>query len=268
MLDLSPTNTMKVLDFSNQVWSFGQIVPVLMLAAPLISIAETFKEGEFYKAVFQGTCSKTKLSETDSREETSVPRESSDCHLSSRLPLSSTESSTSEDLEMPDSGWASHPSCLGTATTYICVTCTYIGVFVFFSSSRGTSPLNSIRQFGELIPMAIYCFYWVVLFSLAIELAVPQDRCWLRRFLQSVILGLYMVLTYCFVGNLWLLMLASSFYVLCALIHTAIGWGKRWYKALVFCSDSGINGWEFWPLSKSLLHSNTSTKVCNVFISS
>ncbi|OQD91487.1 hypothetical protein PENSOL_c053G11279 [Penicillium solitum] len=44
MLDLSPGNTIEGLDSSNQAWSFGQIVPVLMLAAPLISIAETFKE--------------------------------------------------------------------------------------------------------------------------------------------------------------------------------------------------------------------------------
>lgn len=102
-----------------------------------------------------------------------------------------------------------------------------MGVFVFYSSSKGTAPLNSIRQFGELIPMAIYCFYWVVLFSLAIELAVPQDRYWLRRFLQSVILGLYMTGTYLLGGNLWFLVCASGFYVLAALIHTAIGWGKR-----------------------------------------
>ncbi|KAJ5425446.1 hypothetical protein N7465_000516 [Penicillium sp. CMV-2018d] len=120
MLDFSPGNTMEALDFSKQAWSFGQIVPVLMLAAPLISIAETFKE---YPS-----------------KETLVPRESSDGHLPSRLPLSSADSSTSEDLDRPDSGWASHPGCLGTAITYICVHCTYMGVSVFVNSSRGTAP--------------------------------------------------------------------------------------------------------------------------------
>ncbi|CAI7656863.1 unnamed protein product [Penicillium crustosum] len=207
MLDLSPTNMMEALDFSNQVWSFGQIVPVLMLAAPLISIAETFKE--------------------HSSEETLVPRESSDRHLSSRLPLRSTEPSTSEDLERPDSGWASHPSCLGTATTYICASCIYVGVLVFVNSSNGTAPLNGIRQFGLIVPMAIYCFYWVVLLSHTIELAVPQDRCWLRRFLQGVVLGLYMTGTYILGANYWLLVIASGFYILGSFIHTAIGWSKR-----------------------------------------
>lgn len=102
----------------------------------------------------------------------------------------------------------------------------HMGVVVFINSSEGAAPLNLIRQFGELIPMAVYCFYWVVLFSLAIELAVPQDRCWLRRFLQSVILGLYMTCTYLAGASLWFLVCASGFYVLGALIHTAIGWGK------------------------------------------
>ncbi|KAJ5922724.1 hypothetical protein N7516_010427 [Penicillium verrucosum] len=143
MLDLSPGNSIIPLDFGKQAWSFGQIVPVLMLAAPLISIAETFKEHP--------------------GEETSVPRELSDGHLSSRLPLSSAGYSTSEDPERPDSGWASHSSCLGTATTYICVTCIYMGVFVFARSSEGTAPLNTIRQLGMLIAVAIYYFYCIVL---------------------------------------------------------------------------------------------------------
>ncbi|KAJ5967207.1 hypothetical protein N7501_003455 [Penicillium viridicatum] len=109
MLDLSPGNTMEALDFSKQAWTFGQMVPVLMLAAPLISIAETFKEHP--------------------SKETLVHRESSDGHLSSRLPLSSADSSTSEELDRPDSGWASHPGCLGTAITYICVHCSYMVVY-------------------------------------------------------------------------------------------------------------------------------------------
>lgn len=227
MLDLSPGNFIIPLDFGKQAWSFGQIVPVLMLAAPLISIAETFKEREFYKTGFQRTCSKTRLSETDPSEETLVPRELSDGHLSSRLPLSSTGYSTSEDPERPDSGWASHSSCLGTATTYICVTCIYMGVSVFLSSSEGTAPLNSIRQLGVLIAVAIYYFYCVVLCSLVIELAVPPDLCWLRRFLQSLVIALYITSSFTFEASIWFLIFATGPYFIGAFIHKSIGWSKR-----------------------------------------
>lgn len=56
----------------------------------------------------------------------------------------------------------------------------------------GSSPFNSILNWSTVIPMVIYSFYCVVLCSLTIELAVPQDRAWLRRLLQFLIIGLFM----------------------------------------------------------------------------
>ncbi|KAJ5523842.1 hypothetical protein N7494_010492 [Penicillium frequentans] len=45
--DLSPDQNMEALDFSKQAWTFGQIVSVFALAAPLISIVGILEESEF-----------------------------------------------------------------------------------------------------------------------------------------------------------------------------------------------------------------------------
>lgn len=83
-----------------------------------------------------------------------------------------------------------------------------------------------------LIPSVIYCFYCTVLCSLAIEVAVGQDRSWLRRLLQLPIVSLF-ISGYISCGILAIQKLQLIFaagigvYIIGALIHRAIGWSKR-----------------------------------------
>lgn len=173
-----------------------------------------------------------------------MPQQPSDGHQCSRLPLSSIRFSTSEDLERPDTGWASHSSCLGTAITYIYASCIYMGYLFFASRADGLALLNSIYRSGIAIPTAIYCFYCVVLCSLTTELAISQDHYWLQRSLQFLIIGVFMT------GWIWCTSLfqhlqifaAIGLYVMGALVHRAIGWSKRSSQERVLCGDDRVNG--------------------------
>lgn len=161
-----------------------------------------------------------------------MPHLSSDSQQCSGLPLGSIRSAASQDLERPDSGWDTHSSCLGIAIFYVYASCIFIGFDVFVSWEAGSAPLNSIRNSAMLIPSVIYCFYCTVLCSLAIEVAVGQDRSWLRRLLQLPIVSLF-ISGYISCGILAIQKLQLIFaagigvYIIGALIHRAIGWSKR-----------------------------------------
>lgn len=49
--DLSPDSKMEPLDLNKQAWTFGQVVSVFALAAPLISIIGTLEESKFLRSL-------------------------------------------------------------------------------------------------------------------------------------------------------------------------------------------------------------------------
>lgn len=97
----------------------------------------------------------------------------------------------------------------------------------------GGIPLVAVSSFGIGIPIALYDLYCVILCSLTIELAIPQNMHWFRRLVQSVSICLFLLgwlfcnayfgSSICSRSNLAFL----GVYVLCALVHKVIGWTKR-----------------------------------------
>lgn len=49
--DLTPNSKMEPLDLNKQAWTFGQVVSIFTLAAPLISIIGTLEKSEFLKSL-------------------------------------------------------------------------------------------------------------------------------------------------------------------------------------------------------------------------
>ena len=155
-------------------------------------------------------------------------------NLLSQLPISSGMVER-QDLEVPNTNLTFHSSTIGTTIAYCIAAC-----ICATSTPIGSSPLSLFEVFLPIFPIAFYDLYCVVLCSLTIELAVPQNMHWLRILLQSVNIGVFVAGWY--FCNIYLadgrpisLYSTSSrsnlafigVYVLCAFVHRVIGWTKR-----------------------------------------
>ena len=163
--------------------------------------------------------------------------------LLSQLPIGFDRVKTRQDIETPNSEWASHDSTLGTAIAYCAGVCLF-ATSTIFGTTLGDTPLAVAHNFGVGIPIALYDLYCVVICSLIIEVAVPQNMHWLRRSLQAANIGLFLfgwiylgiILPLDEFGYSPILSLSKfshlSFafigaYALGALVHRAIGWRKQ-----------------------------------------
>lgn len=177
---------------------------------------------------------KTNVSKTGPEgENSSLSRHSLQGHQTSHLPSSSIRSDSLDELEKPETCWAAHPSCLGTAIIYSYASCILMGATFFTGVLAESTPLNTLGNTASAIPMAIYNFYFVVLSSLTAELAVPRNRHWLQRSYQFLLIGFF--LTHWCYTNLFILHSNKYFqflppiglYILGCLVHRAIGLKKK-----------------------------------------
>jgi hypothetical protein len=149
----------------------------------------------------------------------------------SQLPVSSAGVKAQDDPENPDTDWALNTTFLGTVTAYCFGVCLAMACFIFTKSrySYGVSPLEGVSVVGGGIPLAFWEMYCLVLCSIIIELAVPQDMPWLRRSLLSLNIGLLLTVWALFTTNLSLAprpyqsMAIVGIYIVSALIHRIVG---------------------------------------------
>ncbi|KAJ6049734.1 Methylthioribulose-1-phosphate dehydratase [Penicillium canescens] len=161
---------------SREDWTFGQVVSVIMLMAPLISIIGAFNDDT--------KASENTLLQGPPEEPMSPMVPGSQI---SQLPVCSTEVTDQEDPENPDIDWALNTTFLGTVTAYCFGVCLAMACFIFTRSqpSYSVSPLEGVSVIGGGVPLVFWEMYFLVLCSIIIELAVPQDMSWLRRSLLS-----------------------------------------------------------------------------------
>ncbi|KAJ6052295.1 Methylthioribulose-1-phosphate dehydratase [Penicillium canescens] len=162
---------------SREDWTFGQVVSVIMLMAPLISIIGAFNDADT-------KASENTLLQGPPEEPMSPMVPGSQI---SQLPVCSTEVTDQEDPENPDIDWALNTTFLGTVTAYCFGVCLAMACFIFTRSqpSYSVSPLEGVSVIGGGVPLVFWEMYFLVLCSIIIELAVPQDMSWLRRSLLS-----------------------------------------------------------------------------------
>jgi hypothetical protein len=156
----------------------------------------------------------------------------------SQLPVCSAGVTDQGDPENPDTDWALNTTFLGTVTTYCFGVCLAMACFIFSRSysSYSVSPLEGVSVVGGGVPLAFWEMYCLVLCSIIIELAVPQDMPWLRRSLLCLNNGLLLAVWALFTTSLSLAprpyqsTAIVGIYIISALIHRIVGWTKRLVK--------------------------------------
>ena len=155
----------------------------------------------------------------------------------SQYPSSTMEAQAKEDPENPDTDWSLNTSFLGAVISYCFAVCLAMACLIFPKSrsysSVSVSPFEGIYAVGSTaIPLAFWGLYCLVLCSILIELATPQDMPWLRRLLLGLIIGLLLVAWTLFANNFSLAtqptqsMAVVGVYFIGVLIYRGILWAK------------------------------------------
>jgi hypothetical protein len=155
----------------------------------------------------------------------------------SRYPSSTVEAQAREDPENPDTDWSLNTSFLGAVISYCFAVCLAMACLIFPKSrsysSVSVSFFEGISAVGSTaIPLAFWELYCLVLCSILIELATPQNRPWLRRPLLALVIGLLLVSWTLFANDLALAtrptqsMAVVGVYVVGVLIHRVVRWAK------------------------------------------
>ncbi|CAG8129941.1 unnamed protein product [Penicillium nalgiovense] len=151
-------------------WTFGQVVAVVLLAAPFITMMQYFNKDTIYSPA---AGLKDNFNQALYEPRTTRPL----------IPLSMDRELI--DPESPDGDWDSYTDTLTTSVSYAVLSSVLWSGLVFFLSGR-TTPLYGILTLAYVFPLAFTGIYGVVLFSLLIRAVLFQGNRWLRFLLQFV----------------------------------------------------------------------------------
>ncbi|KAJ5952525.1 uncharacterized protein N7479_010938 [Penicillium vulpinum] len=157
-------------------WTFGQVVAVVLLAAPLITMMQYFNEDTAY--------SPAAGLENDSDQplyESQATHPLITMSIDEELP----------DLESPDGDWNSYSGTLITGLSYAASSFLMWSAIVLFVSRQST-PLKGIRTLLYAFPFVFIGLYGVVLFSLLIKAVLFPRKLWLMSLLTYVQLNLFL----------------------------------------------------------------------------
>ncbi|KAJ5356129.1 hypothetical protein N7517_010738 [Penicillium concentricum] len=177
-------------------WEFGQVVALVLLLAPLITIIKYFNHGTPY------TFNAPKVTDgilLDGKQAPDSPEVVTGCSDDTTCILSSHSASqsicltippfTHETSSQPDnsnsSKWDDHTQTLGAAIIYFMLMCAFI--LITLSMTRGTgNPLKYWKELYLPVVIALIGLWGVVLFSLTIELDLSYMPLWAQRLIHLV----------------------------------------------------------------------------------
>ncbi|KAJ5177784.1 uncharacterized protein N7500_000483 [Penicillium coprophilum] len=223
-------------DEGDNNWGFGQVVALVLLVAPLITIMKYFTHGTphtFFAKIFDPDDINGIY--LDNQEIPAVVTSCSDdtIHRESyfesqiiRLTASPFRHEPPRRRDDPNSDWNDHTQTLGAVIIYLMLMCCVILLFVCTLYNKGNVLENLLSHYSIVI-MAFIGLWGVALFSLTIELDLCRLSLRSRRFLHfvnilfflsSAIISAVMFFPYfCAYGA------AAAFYILCVVLYRILG---------------------------------------------
>ncbi|KAJ5952101.1 uncharacterized protein N7479_010514 [Penicillium vulpinum] len=207
-------------------WGFGQVVALVLLFAPLITVIKYFFT-------------------YDDKQSTGVVMSCSDHTIygtsylrsqSTSLTASPFEHQTSRRPDDPNSKWDDHSQTLGGAILYFILVCIAILILICITNDTANL-LDNLILYCPPAVIGLIGVWEVVLFSLAIELDLSDMPLWFQRLLQMVNI-LFFILSaffsdlkptphvhfpFAWIGTYSFLLSGVAFYVLWAVLYRILG---------------------------------------------
>jgi hypothetical protein len=218
----------------NNDWTFGQVMSVVLLVAPLLTIIEYFNPGKSYllhtAPVVNPESVLICLDFEEQNESTS-----GDLSIQPAVPVHQTPLNPYpvsmddglDDLESPSLNWGHRSHTFRVAFSYAFLTCYVMTCFAWIS---GGEPLRFLIWHWKALPMALAGLYGVILFSLFFETAISKRLHWLKNALQVVNVTFFLfcwsiAFAEVYWPNLywWPLCFAFALYIFCAALYTIFG---------------------------------------------
>ncbi|OQE32791.1 hypothetical protein PENFLA_c001G03716 [Penicillium flavigenum] len=198
-------------------WGFGQVVALVLLLAPLITIVKYFTHDDEQPEIATSHSDRIYASS----------------HFESQ-PMSPNTSThgTSRRADDPDSNLDDHVQTLGTVILYFMLMCLLMLVLVCFASNT-PNLLDGLKSFSLPIAIALVGIWGVVLFSLTIEFDLSHIPLRFQRLLHMVNILFFIFSTFFaplrgtmrknWAGTYSFLLSAAVFYILCAVFYRIHG---------------------------------------------
>lgn len=185
-------------------WTFGQVVALVLLVAPLITIVESYDKGNLAVGAlnFMFEFLLTACAPEYTIYETSAPNPENNVPLSSSLQMThlpvarpndnvSNIDATIEYPEDPDNDWQFHTQTLGVATLYALMISVGWAAMLLMGAIGSASLLSwffsvSKQTIAGSFSLTFVGYFGVVIFSLMIETLFGKQQLKLRIALQAV----------------------------------------------------------------------------------
>ncbi|CAP95695.1 Pc21g07980 [Penicillium rubens Wisconsin 54-1255] len=203
-------------------WGFGQVMAVVLLLAPLITIVKYFTHDDEQPGIVT-SCSHH-IYELSHIESQSMSPNTSSTHETSRRP------------DDPNSNLDDHVQTIGAVILYFMLICVVMLILICLTSYTANL-LNGLQAFYIPIAVALVGIWGVALFSLTIELDLSHMSLWFQRFLHMVNVAFFIINAFLVflqdrlpksyllasieICSMWVF--AAVFYILCAVFYRIYG---------------------------------------------
>lgn len=181
-------------DDDSQDWSFGQVVAMVLLAAPIITILEYFDHSMFISPCFLWEFWRlTSFPDAQNDNATSVTGETFALLPQPLGPVSPpTTTSLNEslvDVDHPDTDWHSLPATASVSFIFSFGACVLMCIIFFIVGAIGTTnPVLGLNQLLEngFVWLALPMLATVIMFSLLIQTELAGTAPWKRGLCETL----------------------------------------------------------------------------------